>query len=150
MEQVNSTRDFLGDETQRAAASMELYEVQGLWGGRRIYVESNKRAVVQLIQPNMLEHRYEFALEENEIKRILDLFVENDFLTIKANERPGIPDEARPRITLVNAAGEKWAVSKWAGVKDDRFDRIYQALLRIERFAQTIDPVYSGPYKFGT
>jgi hypothetical protein len=123
MEQFNATRDFLGSEIQRAAAWFEFYDVQGLWGGRRIYVEGIKRAVVQLIQPKMLERRYEFAPGKDEIIRLLDLFVANDFLTIQPSERPGIPDEVRPRITLVNAAGDKWAVAKWAGVKDERFDR---------------------------
>jgi hypothetical protein len=150
MEQVNATQDFLGDETQPAAASIELYDVQGLWGGRRIYVEGTRRAVVQLIQPGMLERRYEFAPGDDDIQQILDLFVENDFLTIKPNERPGIPDEARPRITLVNAAGVKWAVDKWAGAKDERFDAIYRALLRLEELTKTLDPVYSGPYKIVT
>jgi hypothetical protein len=150
MEQVNATQEFLGDETQRAAASIELYDVQGLWGGQRIYVEGGKRAVVQLIQPGMLERRYEFTPGEDVIKRLLELMVENDFLTIKPGERLGKPDEARPRITLVNAEGNKWAVAKWARVQDERFDAILQGLLRLEELTKTLDPVYSGPYKFGT
>jgi len=149
MEQVNATQDFLGRETQRTAACIELYDVQGLWGGWRIYVEGLKRADVELIQPGMFERRYEFALGD-EIRRLLDLFVENDFLTVQPGERLGIPDEARPRITLVNAAGDKWVVAKWAGVKDERFDAIYQALLRLEELTKTMDPVYSGPYEFET
>jgi hypothetical protein len=147
---ANATQDFLGSETQRSAARIELYDVQGLWGGRRIAVEGATRVVVQLIQTAMHERRYEFAPDEAEIKLLLDLFVENDFLTIQPAERPGIPDEARPRITLVNAAGDKWAVAKWARVPDGRFDALYRALLRFEKVTETMDPVYTGPYTLAT
>jgi hypothetical protein len=149
LEHLNATRDFLGDEAQRAAAKFELYDVQGLWGGRIIYAEGLQRAVVRLVQPGMFERRYEFA-SGDELRRILDLFVEHDFLSIQPAERPGIPDEARPRITLVNASGEKRSISKWARVKDERFDTLYRALLHLEEFTHTIEPVYSGPYKFET
>jgi hypothetical protein len=147
---ANATQDFLGSETQRFAARIELYDVQGLWGGRRIAVEGATRLVVQLIQTGMHERRYEFAPDEAEIKLLLDLFVENDFLTIQPAERPGIPDEARPKITLVNAAGDKWAVAKWAGVQDGRFDALYRALLRFEKLTEEMDPVYTGRYKLET
>jgi hypothetical protein len=147
MENVNATRNFFGDETQPAAVRIELYDVQGLWGGRRIFVDGTQRVVVQRIQPGMFERRYEFAPGEDQIRNILDQFVDNDFLTIRPGERPGIPDEARPRITLVNATGDKWAVEKWAGVKDERFDALYRALLRLEEFTKPLDPVYSGPYR---
>ncbi len=148
METVNKTQEFLGSEVQRSAARIELYDVQGLWGGRRIYVESARRAVVQLIQPGNFERRYEFAPGEAEIKSLLDLFVENDFLTIRPGERPGIPDETRPSITLLNAAGDKCAVAKWAGVKDERFDALYRTLLRLEETTKTLEPVYVGPYRY--
>lgn len=147
MEKTHKTKDFLGDEMQRAAARVELYDVQGLWGGRRIYVEGARRLVVQLIQPGNLERRYEFAPAAADIKWLLDLFVENDFLTIKPSEPPGIPDERAQILTLINAAGDKWAVAKWAGVKDERFDALYRALLRLEETTKTIEPVYVGPYK---
>jgi hypothetical protein len=149
MEQLNATQQFLGDETQWPAARVELYDVQGLWGGRRIYVEGTKRVVAQLVEPTMRERRYEFALRQDDLKRLLDLFVENDFLTIRPPERAGIPDEARPSIRLVNEDGDEREVAKWAGVTDERFDRLYQALLRLEALAQEGEPVYRGPYALG-
>ena len=113
MGQVNATRVFLGDEPLWSAACVELNDVQGLWGGRRIYVEGPKRVVVRLV-------------------------------------RPGIPDEARPSITLVNAAGDKRVVAKWAGVKNERFDTVYSAMARLETFTTHLEPVSTGPYGFGT
>lgn len=149
MEQVNATQHFLGNETQWPSTSIELYDVQGLWGGRRIYVEGTKRVVVQVVGPTLLERRYEIGLEQDELRHLLDLFVENDFLTIHPQERTGIPDEARPRIMLVNGTGDKWEVAKWAGVRDERFDTLYRAVLRLEALTQNMEPVYHGPHEFG-
>jgi hypothetical protein len=150
MKQVNATRAFLGDEPQWSVARVELYDVEGLWGGRRIYAEGSQRLVVQLVQPGRLERRYELSLGDGELKQLLDVFVENDFLTIKPFERPGIPDEARPRIALENAAGDKWVVAKWAGVRDRRFEAVYSALTQLERLTTDLAPVYTGPYTFGS
>lgn len=147
MEPVNATRTFLGTEPQWSAARIELDDVQGLWGGRAILLEGAGRVVVRLIQPAMLEHRYEFVLGEDERKGLLDLFVENDFLTIKPGERPGRADEARPTLILVNAAGESWRVAKWAGVKDERFDALYAAIAQLETYTQHLAPTYSGPHQ---
>ncbi len=150
MEQVNATLTFLGNEPPWPAASVELYDVQGLWGGQRIHVAGSKRVVLRRVLPGRLERRYEFVLSADEWKQLLDLFVDNDFLTLKPAERPGIPDEARPSITLVNDRGDKWVVSKWAGVKDERFDRIYSALMRLETYTAHLEPKYIGPYEVGT
>ena len=149
MEQVNATQHFLGNESQWPAARIELVDVQGLWGGRRILVQGAKRVVVQLVEPTMRERRYEFALQPDELQRLLELFVENDFLTIRPSERAGIPDEARPSIRLVNEGGDEWTVAKWAGIADERFDVLYEALLRLEALAQKGEPVYRGPSALG-
>src|SRR5258708_38680047 len=77
MDQGNATRAFLGDEAQWSAARVDLYDVQALWGGHRIYVEGTKRVVVRRVLTGRLEHRYEFELSADEWKRLLDLFVEN-------------------------------------------------------------------------
>jgi hypothetical protein len=146
MKGSNATRAFLGSETQWAAARVELSDVQGLWGGRRIQAAGSGQVIVQLVQPGMIERRYQFALDAGEWKRLLDLLVEKDFLTIRPIERPGIPDESRPCITLVNAQGNQWAVAKWAGVKEERFHSVYAALRSLETFTPHLEPVYSGPY----
>ena len=148
MEEPNATRLFLGDEANWAGASIELYDVQALWGGRRIYAEWSKKTVVRLVERGShLERRYEVALGKDEITRLFDLFVEQDFLTIHPAERPGIPDEARPRIGLASGGGDKREVAKWAGVEDDRFETLYRALLCLEALVADLDPVYVGPYE---
>jgi hypothetical protein len=149
MEKINRTGTFLGDEPQWSAAQVDLFDVQGLWGGRRIHAAGPCLAVVRLILPGMHEKRYGFDLGSDEWKWLLGLFVENDFLTIRLPERLGIPDEARPRITLINASGSKWTVSKWAGISDQRFDAVYSAMRHLETLCAHLEPTYSGPYESG-
>ncbi len=149
MESGNATSAFLGHESLWSSARVELSDVQGLWGGCRILAAGSGQVVVQAVQPGMYERRYEFKLNTREWKQILELFLEKDFLTIQPMERPGIPDEARPRIILVNAYGDQRIVSKWANVTEERFDAIYSALRRLETLTSNLTPIYSGPYRKG-
>ncbi len=71
-----------------------------------------------------------------EWQQLIQVLIENDFVTINPIERPGIPDEGRPRITLVNAAGDQCVVAKWAGVEDVRFNAVYTALMRLKSLIQ--------------
>ncbi len=147
MEQRNPTQVFLGDETHWPAVSIELFDVQGLWGGRRIRVRDGGQMTVQIVQPGMIEQRYELRLSPFDFRQLLSTLIENDFVTLHPAERPGIPDEARPTITVINAAGDKWTVAKWAGVEDARFGAIYAEFLRIEALTQSLEPVYHGPFE---
>jgi hypothetical protein len=147
MEKLTSTQVFLGDETYWPAVSIELIDVQGLWGGRRIRVTDGGQMVVQIVQPGMIEQRYELRLSPSDFQQLLRVLIENDFLTLHPADRPGIPDEARPAITVINAAGEKWMVAKWAGVKDERFSAIYAEFLRLEALTKSLQPVYRGPFQ---
>ncbi len=132
MERSNPTQAFLGDETHWPSVSIELFDVQGLWGGRRIRVTDGGQMIVQVVQRRMIEQRYELRPSPSDFRQLLSVLIDNDFLTLQPAERPGIPDEARPTITVVNAAGEKCTVAKWAGVKDARFAGIYAEFLRLE------------------
>ena len=134
-------------KAQWPAVSIELYDVQGLWGGRRIRVRGDGQLIVQIIGHGLIEQRYELTLSPSGFQQLLKALIENDFLTLHPEERPGIPDEAGPTITVINAAGEKWAVAKWAGVKDERFAAIYAEFLRLEVLTQSIEPVYRGPFR---
>ncbi|MFQ5570559.1 MAG: hypothetical protein ACE5G0_12830 [Rhodothermales bacterium] len=146
-ESANQTQAFLADEATWSAVTIELYDVQGLWGGRRVLISGTGHVVAQLVSAGMYEQRFEFTLGENEILQLLKVCIENDLVTITCDKRLGRPDEARPGIILVNAAGDRCAISKWAGVKNARFDAIYTEFLRIEALTQHRNPVYSGPFE---
>ncbi len=143
---MNATRAFLGDESAWPDARLSLDDVQGLWGGRRIFVAGTGRALVQTISRAMHERRFELALSAGETRALFALCVENDLLTIQPPERAGVPDESRPQITLTNALGERHTVSKWAGVREPRFVAIYTALYALETRSQVLEPAYSGRF----
>lgn len=149
LENANATQVFLGDESRWSSARVELHDVQGLWGGRRIYIAGTGQVVVQRVLPGMRERRYALELSAAAWTQLLRTFIEKDFVTIRPPERPGIPDEARPQITLVNAAKEQRSVAKWAGVSEGRFEAVYRALLEVERLTEQLKPVYEGPYNAG-
>ncbi len=146
MDTVNATRTFLGDEQQWPDTHIALCDVQGLWGGRKITAAGSGQVVVQIVERGMFERRYAFAIDRAGWQRLLNVFLQYDFVTIQPADRPGIPDEARPTITLTNAAGEARTVAKWAGVADDRFEAIYAALIQLETSTQHMEPISSGPF----
>ncbi len=144
--QENQTQVFLGKEKRWSLTSIELNDVQALWGGERILLKGSGRAVVQAVSQGLQEQRYETILEQPIYDHILEVCIEQDFITIRPAERPGIPDEARPTITVVNGNGARIVISKWAGVKDERFKRVYLAIKEAASTIRNLPPVYRGPY----
>ena len=116
----NQTSAFLGRPYSWSKVKFELDDVQPLHGGIRIYLHSwaSGPAYITSIAPGGQETKYQLSLGWNEKEQLCQWCIEQDFLTINPENRPGIPDEARPSITVTNHAGEKHTVAKWAGVKD--------------------------------
>jgi hypothetical protein len=146
MGQNNATRAFLNKKSNRAGSLITLDDIQPMWGGRQIILTGSGQATIRIVEHGLVERRYEITISPVDLQRIFAAIIENDFLTIQPADRPGLPDEARPKITLANAGGETHAVEKWAGVKDARFDMIYVALVQLEALTVGIEPAYSGPY----
>ena len=152
----NKTAEFLIHEALWNKASLELHDVQPLFGGVIVLLPgwTSSEARVGRVAPGGSETKYRLPLKwtEKEKEQLIRLCVENDFLTIQPAQRPGIPDEARPMLTLRNSKHESHTVVKWAGVADARFDAIYQAMLALaERTAQLkpIPPRFNRWQKVG-
>ena len=145
----NHTRDFLGLEYSWSKASIKLEDIQPLHGGVRVYLPGWTMSQMFVTQVSLggQETKYRIPLEwqKNEKEALCQLFIEQDFLTIQPEERPGIPDEARPTIMLTNSKNENHTVAKWAGVADERFDLLYQTLLSLADRTKTHKPI---PAKF--
>ncbi len=142
-----ATAAFLGPVDRWHNAQLSLQDVQGLWGGREVYV-SSIRIIVRKVSRGMIERRAEFV-EDVAAHALFQLCIETDLLTIEVESRPGLPDEACPTLVLTNEAGRQHTVSKWLGQKVERFDRIYTALLALEKKADSIQPIYEGPLEAG-
>lgn len=144
MNEQNETAVFLHPTYSWKRASLELVDVQPLHGGVRVLLPSwtAAEAYVSQFAPGGAETKYRVPLKwtENEKEQLLQLCVDHNFLTIQPEMRLGLPDEARPSLTLQNHKREKQTVAKWAGVKDDRFDAIYQAMLALAARAKEARP----------
>ncbi len=146
----NATRAFLGAEYNWDKAQIELDDVQALYGGVRLWIASWGKPSVRRVAAGGKEKRYKIPFSRDEKKDLLNLFVAQDFLTIEPEEREGIPDEARPSITLTNYKWDVHVVSKWAGVQDERFDVLYDALLTIADRSKNViksEPEPLRPYQ---
>jgi hypothetical protein len=143
---TNQTRAFLDKAYLWPGASLELEDVQWLHGGRRIFVYGTGQTLVQVVSPGPQERRYEFRLTRKEARRLFQLCMENDLAALKPEQRPGLPDEAQPRLRLTNINDSYREVSKWAGVEDAGFKAIYQALRQLETRIEQLEPVFTGRY----
>lgn len=141
----NKTAEFLIHEYSWNKASLELHDVQPLLGGVKVLLTgwTGSQAFVSRIAPDGTETKYRLPLKwsTGEKEQIIRLCVEHDFLTIRPEERPGIPDEARPSLTLRNSKRESHTVAKWAGVTDARFDAIYQTMLALAERTEDLQPI---------
>jgi len=141
----NKTAKFLIHEYSWNKASLELHDVQPLFGGVTVRLpgRTSSQAFISRISPDGTETKYQLPLKwtQSEKEQIIRLCVEHDFLTIQPEERPGIPDEARPSLTLRNSKHKSHTIAKWAGVTDARFDAIYHALLALANRTEGLQPI---------
>jgi hypothetical protein len=145
MNSKNKTAAFLIHEYSWNQSSLELHDVQPLFGGVKVLLPgwTHSQVLVSRIGPDGTETKYRLPLKwtEGEKQQLIRLCVAHDFLTIQPEERPGIPDEARPSLTLGNSKGESHTVAKWAGVPDARFDAIHHALLALAERTKDMQPI---------
>lgn len=141
----NKTAEFLIAEYAWDNASLELRDVQPLFGGVIVRLPSwtMSEAFVSRIAPDGTETKYRLPLKwnENEKQKIIRLCVKHDLLTIQPEERPGIPDETRPTLILSNSRRESHTVSKWADVADAHFDAIYHIMLGLAERTAGLRPI---------
>ena len=85
-------------------------------------------------------------LEKEKVQKVIQLLAKHDFLNIRVKERMGVPDEARPHISLYLAEKNPKTIAKWANDKHKDFDAIYQHLLNLAKEAAKAEPVKTGAY----
>lgn len=145
-QQANTTAKFLGPEDQWNRCGITLADVHLLWGGTAIYLQGSGQCVVRIIKKRE-EKRFNLNLWSEEGMALRKLLVEADFLTIQIKDRMGVPDEARPTITLQNAEGRTHKQMKWANDKMEPFDRVYGALLDLRKKTDCLKADYGGTYQ---
>ncbi len=130
-----------------------LQDVQGLWGGRDLWLSEDGSGMCRVVDqsgdkanPGPREKRYRIAMSPTEVGALRSVLGRWNFAAIESSSRPGIPDEACPRICLDD--GKKANVAyRWMGdvKKGDAFQEIYLALKKVVETAAAENPVHSGP-----
>lgn len=116
-----------------------LRDVQGLWGGRDLWLSGDGRLVVNVVDPRKgatAVSQYGLQLGGDQLADTAKLVAARDFFKIEIPGRPGVPDEARPTINVRLTDGTEKAVAKWANDKHADFDAIYHHLLSLCKLAQ--------------
>ncbi len=165
----NRTGAFLGDRSRWVHTRVELDDVQGLFGGRNVLVTGTGTVLVQVVSPGtkgLEEKRYARVTTGTpdrvppDVEELLEQAVRRDFVTIRSDDRPGIPDEARMRIVLTNGDGESREAAFWEGTPvlpmdseesdGNRFSSVYAGLRRFQsELEKSGKPVYQGSYRPG-
>lgn len=156
---LNATQKFIDQPAQgRPGVKIELSDIQPIFGGRHILIDGGSgQVVVQTVRPQKqgLERRiYADSIDKDEMDKILEVFVQHDFVTLHDSEKTGPPDQGRPKITLENAKGVVHSVWNWDPpiqvgdtTMDERFHAIYRTLLKMEtRAVETLEPISTDPY----
>jgi len=127
-----------------------LNDIQPLWGGSKFYLKEDGEVQFEIVEMRKQppSKRFKTSLSEEKMKEIENLLSEHDFFNIKITERPGVPDEAHPEITIILKSGEEKTIMKWANDKHEDFDAILNWILGIIETTQgNIKPFFEGPYE---
>ena len=131
--------------------TMMLKDVHALHGGQNFYLRADGKGFCQVVSwetktSNLYERRYRIAVSHDWMERLTNLMGSPAFSSPSSPARPGVPDEAKPSISIAFVSGRIIDVSKWANDKYPAFDQIYAVLLAEVRIAQQDEPVYEGKY----
>lgn len=122
------------------AIILRLDDVHGLWGGHTVVLDADGNVFVRKVRrPD--EQRHHLKLPADELAGMLAFIASCGIRDYREHARPGVPDEAHPRITVTLAGQEKITAAKWANDKVPEFDKLYARLLQLaERAVKT--PAY--------
>jgi hypothetical protein len=126
-----------------------LRDVQGLYGGRNIYVFPDGRVVAQIVTPTetgLHERRFNMMLTKDQQESLRRLLSQHSLSRIHIPLHPGIPDQARPEITAIYSDGTAITVAKWDDDRHPDFDALYDHLLYFTRQTEKMKPVWEGRY----
>jgi len=132
--------------------SFVLHDVQGLFGGRALWVAEDRTAVVQVVGPSpagqsgLWEKRYKTKLTAEQWAEVERLVGAHHFLTLTMPDRRAVPDEARPIIVVVTKTGTTARARKWANDKHADFDPLYRYLSGICQSAVRQQSFHDGAF----
>jgi hypothetical protein len=106
-------------------------DIHALWGGRAMWATDDLSAEVRVADCTQHQGLLRLTLTSEEWAEVERLVSETGLLDAVMPNRMGVPDEARPSITLVTAAGETTVQAKWANDREPAFDLVFAHLLAL-------------------
>lgn len=132
--------------TRATPHRVALFDVQGLFGGRNLFIDEHGKATAVIVAPGMTEARHAIQLEKSELAELRALLRRHGFFAIGIKKRPGVPDEAHPTIAVALPGGPTRSVGKWANDTHPDFDPIYGWLMALQKRVQKVPPSRKGRY----
>lgn len=131
-----------------------LLDVQGLYGGRNIWITSDGQITFQKVsipeknsdQQHLIEKIYTWQLNSDEIANLNTIIANANLKNLEIPKRLGIPDEAHP-IIFVRENDNEYHVMKWANDMNERFDSVYMHLMKLSSTHKNIKEKTSGKYR---
>jgi hypothetical protein len=142
----NATARFLGSEADWPKCKLVLRDVQPLFGGRDVYLDGSGDCILRAVDKGLQEKRFRLKLAAEESQALRRMCIRADLAYLAIQERPGVPDEAHPEISLTSAAGETRKAAKWANDKVPAFDKVYALLAGMAKRTADLKPEFEGPY----
>ncbi|MCX5675739.1 MAG: hypothetical protein NTX87_12095 [Planctomycetota bacterium] len=142
----NATAKFLGPEADWPKCKLVLRDVQGLFGGQDVYLDGSGDCILRAVDKGLKEKRFRLKLAAEESLALRRMCIRADLAYLEIKERPGVPDEAHPEISITSAAGETRKVAKWANDKVPAFDKVYALLAGMAKRTADLKPEFEGPY----
>ena len=138
-------------KNENTLQAVMLKDVHPFYGGQNLYLRRDGTGFCQVVTwkaeaSGFYEQRYRIALSSDSIQHLADLIKSHSFFQLSTIERAGLPDEARPTISVTLISGKSLSISKWANDKHPDFDVIYEALLEYIQAAKLSRPLYEGTY----
>lgn len=145
----NSTSKFFGERSGWRKSTIELSDVQAMYGGMTVKINGDGTTTMSIYKPaNQNGYRfkvedYRFQINTLDFDDMVQRFIDNDFLSIEIQNRAGIPDETKVIISVTNASGQKFSISKWHDIRNKWFDRLYDSLSMLQNQTENYKPISS-------
>ena len=112
-------------------SQFELKALHGLWGGYNVSVKSNGEVFVQYQGPRIPLEASEGKISNDQIQKLVSIFAENNFVSIKNIKGSGVPDESIVEIIAIDSGGNSKVISQPYNERTDEFKAIYDEFIKI-------------------
>lgn len=131
-----------------SAILLRLDDVQGFSGGQTLVLDSSGNLFVRKVDHELKESGFHMKLPAEEFTALREFVGSSGIKKYQEKSRPGVPDEARPLITLTLPGESKVKAMKWVNDKDPKFDKLYDRLLELVEKAARGTPYQKGDYDY--